>query len=67
MKPFTEPEMTLKGHSRSSAMSYFIRLPGYFLSETGKVGYYFQTKSRDLECGQGHWAMAQLNSPHITF
>jgi len=28
-KPFTGPEMTSKGHSRSSAMSSFVRSPGF--------------------------------------
>jgi len=33
MKPFTVSEMTFKGHSRSPAMSYFIRSPGLFMTD----------------------------------
>ena len=31
------PEMTFKGHSRSSATSSFVRSPGFSISETGKA------------------------------
>ena len=33
IKPFTVPEMTFKGHSRSSAISSFIRSPGHSLRD----------------------------------
>jgi len=33
MKPFIVPEMTFKGHSRSSAMSSFTRSPGLAIKE----------------------------------
>jgi len=47
MELFTVPEIPFKQHSRSLAMSSFIKSDRLdFLSETGKAGYtYIQTKS----------------------
>ena len=46
IKPFIVPVMSFKGHSRSLAMSSFIRLPRLSIREqTGKVDItYFQRK-----------------------
>jgi len=54
------PEMTFKGHSKSSAMSSFVRSPAR-ATETTNAGYtYFQKKVAEM-------AMAQFSRPHITF
>jgi len=33
IKPFLVPEMTFRGHSRSSATSSFVRSPGFSIVE----------------------------------
>jgi len=56
------PEMTFRVHSRSSAMSSFVRLPG-LSSETGRVGCTcFQTKIAEitLKIDQGHWPHSSI-------
>jgi len=47
------PEKAFKGHSRSSAVSSFVRSPDCLL-ETAKVGYsYFETKVAEMKVHQG--------------
>jgi len=67
MTPFIVPEMTFKGHSRSSAMQSFFRSPGLPIRDR-KVGYtYFQTKTADikLKVDQGHWRWQHSIGQHF--
>ena len=50
-------EMIFKGHSRSSAMFFFVRSYGLFIRD-GRIGYtYFQRKIAEMtfKVDQGHW------------
>ena len=62
----SQSEVTSKGHSRSSAMSFFIRSPGLSISDR-KVGniIFQQNRLNDLEAGSRSLAMAQFNN-HIS-
>jgi len=57
MKRFLVPEMTLKGHSRSSAMSSSVRLPGLSLSDRKSRLHLFSDKIAEMtmKVDQGYW------------
>jgi len=63
MKLFTVPEITFKSHSRSSAMSSFIRLHGLRL----KSRLHLFIAEMTLKVKPGHLVKEQFNRLHITF
>jgi len=48
MKPFTVSGMTFKGHSKSSAMSYFITLPGLSIRDRTSRQHLFSDKNAEM-------------------
>jgi len=69
MKLFIVPEITFKGHSRSSTMLSFVISPGLSIRDRTSRLRLFSDKSswNDLECWSRSLAMAQFNKSHITF
>jgi len=66
--PFTVPEMTFKGQSRSSAISSFVRLHGLFIRDWKSKQHLFSDKSslNDLEGRSRLLAVAHFKKSHIT-
>jgi len=66
MKQFTVPEMTFKGHSRSLAMSFYIRSPGLSIRNRKSRIHLSSNKIDEmtLNVDQGDWIMPQFNRPH---
>jgi len=66
MKLFTVPEITFKSHSRSSAMSSFIRLHGLRLKS--RLHLFIAEMTLKVKPGHnGHLVKEQFNRLHITF
>jgi len=46
--PFIVSEMTFKGHSKSSAISFFVRSPGLWRDRKSRLYTYFRTKIAEM-------------------
>jgi len=66
MKPFVLPEMIPTGHSKSPAVSSFVRSPGLSTTDRKSKLHLFSDRNAlsDLEGRLRSLAMAQPNRPH---